>query len=260
MVSSKPSHLPIKLLLAGQSYNPLSHLSNCSAFLMSIPISNRPPAVPKGVVWFGIMLTLSLACLGLLASYLVQSLNGDYQEIVGRQLPALAIVRKVSQANATGRRLLETLPSKLDETSYLDISERLESIRAENTVRLETLERLLDTSAGRELMHTLRERRGEYRDISMQFMKALSSGVTPEEHSAWREHLSVADGHYVSAQDALADYCSFTAETRGEALTHRSRRLTGFFLLVAAWPLVLAVGSFLSGLVSTLVFFFRHRN
>jgi hypothetical protein len=227
---------------------------------MAIPVTNRPPAVPKGVVWFGILLTLSLALLGLLASYLVTSLNGDYQEIVSRQLPALAIVRNLSQANATGRRLVETLPNKLDENTLREIRAKLNSIREENTARLERLHVLLDDHDGQDLMAALMAKRQKYRETTLMFLEELSRGVSAEQRAVWRIRISEVDSQYVDAQDDLADYCSSTAEKRGDALTHRSRRLSELFLIIAAWPLLLAVGSFLSGLISTLVFFFRHRN
>jgi hypothetical protein len=227
---------------------------------MSIPVTNRPAAVPKGVVWFGILLTLSLALLGLLASYLVTSLNGDYQEIVNRQLPALAIARNLSQANATGRRLIEALPIKLDENSLKEVTAKLNSIREENTVRLERLQVLLDAEDGRELMSKLLSKRQSYRETTLRFLNELSRGVSLEQRADWRIRISEVDSQYVDAQDDLADYCSTTAEKRGEALTQRSRKLTGLFLIMAALPVVLAIGSFLSGLVTTLVFFFRHRN
>ncbi len=227
---------------------------------MSIPVTNRPPAVPKGVVWFGILLTLSLALLGLLASYLVTSLNGDYQEIVNRQLPALAIVRNLSQANATGRRLVEALPNKLEENSLREVGAKLNAIREENTVRLERLQVLLVDRDGQELMAALLAKRQKYRETTLRLLDELSRGVSAEQRAEWRIRISEVDSQYVDAQDDLADYCSITAEKRGDALTHRSRKLTGLFLIIAAWPVVLAVGSFLSGLISTLIFFFRHRN
>lgn len=227
---------------------------------MSIPISNRAPAVPKGVVWFGILLTLSLAVLGVLASYLVTSLNGDYQEIVSRQLPALAIVRNISQANAVGRRLIEGLPAKLDADQLDEVRAKMNAIRDENSRRLERLQQLLDTAEGRQLVETLLERRKEYRDSTLRLLDCVEAGMSQDERERWRQTISALDSRYVEAQDVLAEYCSRTAESRGLALTDRSRKLTALFLVIAVWPVALAVGSFLSGLVSTLVFFFRHRN
>jgi uncharacterized protein YdiU (UPF0061 family) len=226
---------------------------------MSIPAINRPPAVPKGVVWFGILLTLSLALLGLLASYLVNSLNGDYQEIVNRQLPSLAIVRKISQTNANGRRMVESLSNSPVTVELEEVKAKLNAIREENSIRLERLRLLLDKEEGRALVEALLERRMDYRDSMDQFFKDLSHGMDSEKRESWRLKISVLDKFYAEAQDNLADYCSRTAEERGDALAHRSRKLTGLFLIVAAWPLVLAVCSFLSGLISTLVFFFRNR-
>jgi hypothetical protein len=227
---------------------------------MSIFITNRARAVPKGVVWFGILLSLSLAVLGLLASYLVSSLNGDYQEIVSRQLPALAIVRNISQANAVGRRLIEGLPDYLEKEQLAVVNAKMDFISSENTLRLERLQQLLDATEGRQLVQSLLERRKSYRDSTVRLLDDLGRGISQVERERWRQMISEVDGRYVEAQDNLADYCSRTAEARGLALTDRSRKLTVLFLVIAAWPVVLAVGSFLSGLISTLVFFFRHRN
>lgn len=226
---------------------------------MSIPVTNRPPAVPRRVVLYGLLLSVSLALLGVIGSYLVSSLNGDYQEIVSRQLPSLSVVREISQANGNGRRLVEALPQHLSDPEVAQVRARIADIRDENTLRLAKLEDLLDSETGVQLIAQLRATRKAYHNQVDKYIKALETGIEEGAQIGWRTKIESLDFEYVSAQDRLAEYCSRSASSRGEDLTRRSKQLTFFFLVIAAWPLILAVAFFLFGLISTLVLFYRAR-
>lgn len=226
---------------------------------MSFSLRNNAPAVPRRVVIFGVLLSLSLALLGIFGSLLVAQLNHSYQEIVSRQLPSIGIMRAVSQANAYGRRLIDSLGINATEAQVTIVENKLEEMRDSNSLRLARLQGLLENGEGYELTEALLAARKTYRTEVNAFLKEIRSGMTDDRRDEWMTRLADADLEYVSAQDKLADYCSTSATAVSEELGIRSKRLTSYFLLIAAWPLVLAGGFFLYGLCSTLVLFYRVR-
>ena len=78
-----------------------------------------------------------------------------------------------------------------------------------------------------------------------------------EERALWRARIEEVDAKYVEAQDRLADYCLRSATAQGDVLTRSSTRLMWFFMVFAAWPLLLVSGIFLYGFISTLLVFIR---
>jgi hypothetical protein len=226
---------------------------------MSIPVTHRAPAVPKRVILFGFLLGLSLALLGLVGSHLVGSLNKNYVGIVTRQLPSLGLIRAISQAQSVSRRLIEAAPLHMEDPEINAMQAIILRVRQENGDRLDKLERLLDDPEARKLLGRLREERLSYHLGSDQFLALLK---TRPERPVWESQriaMVDVDQRYVQAQDRLAEYCEASAASRSDELTQRSRDLTRFFFIVAAWPLVLAVGFFIYGLISTLALFYRSR-
>lgn len=224
---------------------------------MILPASTNPPAVPRRVVVFGLLLSLSLALLGIVGSHLVAELNGSYQEIVVRQLPSISIMRAVSQANSFGRRMLDSLSTSSSMDEINAVEERLREMRDSNTLRLAKLQGLLNSDRGQYLTEKLLSVRKRYREQVDGFVRELKEGMTAQQRAAWAERLANADEEYVMAQDQLADYCTTSAVAVSDVLSVRSQRLVSYFLLIAAWPLILAVAFFVYGLISTLVLFHK---
>ena len=227
---------------------------------MSLPVTNRPPVVPKKVILFGFLLGLSLALLGLIGSHLVGSLNENYMGIVTRQLPSLGLIREISQAHSAGRRLIETAPFRIKEAQVVELEAAILKLRHGNGERLDKLERLLNTPEASKLIGHLRSQRINYHAESDQFLQRLKNQPTREIWESQRSRMFNVDQLYVKEQDRVAEYCEQTASARSAELTRRSRNLTLFFFVVAAWPLILAVGFFLYGLISTLALFYRSRS
>jgi hypothetical protein len=215
--------------------------------------------VPKRVLFLGCMLGLSFALLGGLGTYLARNLNAEYAQIVTNQLPSLGLVRDVSKANSTGRRLLETAGNRLSAEELEVLKARIEKIRDENTARLARLDTLLDSPESMRLSQRLREDRRVYHELADAFLARLSQGVDAEERMEWRTRIAEMDTKYVEAQDRLADYCELSATVRGDELSRSSRLLMWFFTVIAVWPLVLATAVFLWGFASTLILFARGR-
>ncbi len=226
---------------------------------MSIPIRNGAPAVPRRVAIFGLLLSLSLALLGIFGSHLVSQINNSYQDIVARQLPSIGIVREVSQTNAQGRRLLDSLGASASTAEIDEVEIQLRLHRDTNSVRLAKLEGLLQSEEGRQLTTELLAARKVYRAEVDTFFKEMRAGSNLEARARWTQRMAAADAHYISAQDRLADYCSRSAASVSEELSKRSARLNSYFLLIAAWPLVLVISFFIYGLCSTLILFYRSR-
>lgn len=226
---------------------------------MYIPVRNTPPAVPRRVAAFGILLSLSLALLGVFGSYLVARINGTYQEILARQLPSIGIVREVSQTNALGRRLIDSLSVDVATSEIERVELGLSAHRDINTLRLARLEGLLNSEEGSRLTDELLNARKVYRLEIDAFLRAIRAGMTVGDRADWNRRISEADAQYVVTQDRLAEYCSRSATAVAEKLSQRSAKLNGYFLIIAAWPLLLALMFFIYGLCSTLILFYRSR-
>ena len=133
------------------------------------------------------------------------------------------------------------------------------SVRQENGERLDKLEGLLASTEASELIERLRQVRQRYHNESDKFWALLKARPEQVEWEGQRAAMVEVDKLYVSAQDRLAEYCERSAASQSDELTRRSRLLTRFFFVVAAWPLVLAAGFFFYGLISTLALFYRSR-
>ena len=227
---------------------------------MSVSIAYRAPAVPKRVILFGFLLGISLAILGLMGSWLVSNLNSAYHEIVTTQLPSLGLIREISKAQSSSRRLIESIPLKRSRDDINTVRDSILRIRAENGRRLTDLEKLLSGDTAGKLIVRLHEVRAQYHTESDKFLDVL---MKEPDRAVWEVQLAAminVDIQYVEAQNRLAEYCERTANSRSDDLTERSKGLNYFFFVVTAWPLILAMGFFLYGLITTLAFFYRSRS
>lgn len=227
---------------------------------MSVSIAYRAPAVPKRVILFGFLLGISLAILGLVGSWLVSNLNSAYQEIVTTQLPSLSLIREISKAQSSSRRLIESIPLNRTRDDIRTVRENIIRIRAENGKRLADLEKLLSGDTAGKLIARLHAVRVQYHRESDKFLDVL---IKDPDRVVWEVQLAAmidVDLQYVEAQNRLAEYCEQTANARSDDLTQRSRGLNRFFFVVTAWPLILAAGFFIYGLITTLALFYRSRS
>ncbi len=209
---------------------------------------------------FGLLLSLSLALLGLIGNYLVGKLNASYQNIVNCQLPSITIMREISQTNAQGRRLLDSLGPSSSLAEIQDVEARLQIHRDENSARLAKLELLMNSDEGRNLTNELLDVRRAYRSEIDRYLLELKNGMSAQTRSSWAQRMLVADNSYTIAQDKLVDYCMKSASAVNAELSERVGRLNSYFFLIAVWPFVLAAAFFVFGLLSTLVLFYRaHR-
>jgi len=222
-------------------------------------MSHLRSRVPKHILFFGVMLALSFAWVGGLGTYLAKGLNAEYSRIVTSQLPSIGLVREVSKANATGRRLLEATENRLTGEELGVLQGRIAEIRVENSARLAQMDMLLGSVESVRLSERLRMDRHAYHELADEFIVRLSQGLEMEERAMWRARIEEADAKYVEAQDRLADYCLRSATAQGDVLTRSSTRLMWFFMVFAAWPLLLVSGIFLYGFISTLLVFIRSR-
>jgi len=226
---------------------------------MPIPVTHRAPAVPKRVVLFGFLLGVSLAILGLLGSYLVTRLNADYNEIVTTRLPSLSLIREINKNQSIARQAVESLMAVPAPVDIDAVWAKVVRLRQENSERIDKLDELINVDEGEHLIVNLREVRKLFHTETEAFFQVVAEGADVNQLVRQRARMTDMDIKYMDAQNRVAEYCEQSAAERSDDLTRRTNGVSRFFFVVAAWPLILAVGFFVYGLISTLSLFYRSR-
>jgi len=228
---------------------------------MPIPVTYRPPAVPKRAVLFVCLLGVSLAILGIIGNYMVTGLSAEYKEIVTTRFPSLSLIREINKNQLAARRVVESLGPVSGPTAVDSARAKVIRLRLENTERLNSLDKLIkaDEGEGARLLAQLREVRKAFHDETDAFLQEVMEGAGGDELIRQRARMTDMDTKYMDAQNRVAEYCEQSAAERSDDFARRTAKVGRFFFVVAAWPLVLAIGFFIYGLISTIELFSRSR-
>jgi hypothetical protein len=204
---------------------------------------------PVKVLLLLLVLSLSLFVTGTCGALLVRKYNSSYQEIVTRELPILALLRNITRASSATRRAVNTYATTTDVELRAVNYKNFETALIFNDGNFERLKALV-ADDGKVALEELLQCRRNYIEAAKKVLFELE-GRDSVMDVAQRQVLEELYGKYADSQDNLAEYAENKAAKKSERITVQGRRLYAFFLIVILWPVLISLGFFIYGILTT---------
>lgn len=216
---------------------------------MNTPFQRK---APFRVLCLLVFLSLSLVVLGLGGFISVGSVPREMEGVFQQEFLMLGVVRDITRDSNATRRYATSAFSAESETMRKSANTLFENSSSRNDLNFQRLQSLLDGESVPEFL-SLQESREEYRNA---VRSALSLFPTPREDIEAVDQLFT---NYQNRQDDLANWVQDRVIEKKELFERRVGRLGIFFIIVALWPLVLALLAFTYVLAHTTFLFVRAR-